>query len=305
MLRESQSHLNGSGSGHETIKVRLMGQPDYTDTNHLQPSQDLVLICQQKKTEPPGLFLRPCCHQQQVCEVVKEFQLHAPHVLALLLGHVQKNVRSPLATRAMHFPGLLGKLSPHRRHLADLSFRAEVRGDWKWITPLAWWFIMTFPWLQVLSYTLPQLFFCFTLWLMLANSPTRKAIKWFPERKRSCWGLQASMPDAQGNSLGCSSAEFYSYCPRMCYDFCFFCTVYPWYDMLLFIGADFPTLLYCWPAFISSLTLLTLASIWQFNTLHHSAMLTLRTDVELIAGFLFPIFEVTNSCPSLNPERFF
>lgn len=41
---------------------------------------------------------------------------------------------------------------------------------------------------------------------------------------------------------------------------------------------------YCWPAF-TSLTLLTLASIWQLNTLHYSAMFTVRTDMQLIAAF--------------------
>lgn len=188
--------------------------------------------------------------------------------------------------------------------LTSLS-RAEVKGGWKWITSLAWWFIRTFPWHQVLSYALPLFFLYFALWLMLENSPTRKVIKWLPARKGGCWGLQASMPDAQGNNLGCLDAEFYNYCSRMCYDFCFSCTVYTRCDMFLFIGADLPTLLYCWPAFISSLTLLTLASIWQLNTLHHSAAFALRTDVELITDFLFPFLEVTGNCPSLNPERFF
>ena len=97
--------------------------------------------------------------------------------------------------RVMHFPGLLGKLSPHRRHLSDLSSRAEVKGDWKWITSLVRWFITTFPWHQVLSYTLTLLFLYLTFWLMLENSPTRKEIKWFPEREKeavevSNWACQ-------------------------------------------------------------------------------------------------------------------
>lgn len=56
---------------------------------------------------------------------MKEFQLHAPQVLALLMGHVQKNQQNPLATRVMHSPSLLSKLSPHRRHLSDLSFQGR------------------------------------------------------------------------------------------------------------------------------------------------------------------------------------
>lgn len=61
---------------------------------------------------------------------------------------------------------------------------------------------------------------------------------------------------------------------------------------------------YCWPVFTSSLTLLTLASTWQLNTLHYSVTFAIRTDMELIAAFLYPIYEVTWNCPCLNPARF-
>lgn len=112
------------------------------------------------------------------------------------------------------------------------------------------------------------------------------------------------MQDALGNNLGCPSAESTTLAQVCELWFLFFPhSVYMMWHAL-FIGADLSALLYCWPAFISSLTLLTLASIWQLNTLHHSATFTLRTDVELITAILFPIFEVTGSCPSLNLKDF-
>lgn len=73
---------------------------------------------------------------------------------------------------------------------------------------------------------------------------------------------------------------------------------------LLFIVTYLSLVLYCWPAFTSSLTLLTPDSIWQLNTLDYSATFAIRTDTELIAAFLFPIYEVTWNCPCLNPARF-
>lgn len=73
---------------------------------------------------------------------------------------------------------------------------------------------------------------------------------------------------------------------------------------LLFTETYLSVILYCWPAFTSSLTLLTLDSIWQLNTLDYSETFTIRTDMELIAAFLFPIYKVTWNCPCLNLARF-
>lgn len=97
----------------------------------------------------------------------------------------------------LYFPSQLGKPNPHRRHLSDLSFQGWGQRWLKWTTSLVWWFIMAFPWHQVLSYTESVLLTFYTLWLMLENSATREAIKWFPERKGGYWGLQVSMQDAQ------------------------------------------------------------------------------------------------------------
>lgn len=58
-------------------------------------------------------------------EVIKEGQLHGSQVLALVIGNAQKNLQNHLATRALHVPGQLGQLSPHRRHLSDLSFQGR------------------------------------------------------------------------------------------------------------------------------------------------------------------------------------
>lgn len=77
--------------------------------------------------------------------------------------NVRKNLQNPLATIALNFPSQLGKLSPHRRHLADLSFQGRGQRAWKWITALVWWFIMAFPWHQVLSYTDSALLILYTL----------------------------------------------------------------------------------------------------------------------------------------------
>lgn len=104
---------------------------------------------------------------------------------------------------------------------------------------------------------------------------------------------------------GCPTKEFLQLLSKcVSYDFCFFshCVYTRWHA--LFIGTDLSTPLYCWPPFISSLTLLTLAGVWQLNTLYHYNIRS-RTDVELIAAFLFPIFEVTHSWPSLSPVGFF
>lgn len=104
---------------------------------------------------------------------------------------------------------------------------------------------------------------------------------------------------------GCPTKEFLQLLPKsVSYDFCFLPhSVYMrWHA--LFIETDLSTLLYCWPAFFSSLTLLTLAGVWQLNTLYHCNIRS-RTNVELIAAFSFPIFEVTRSWPSLSPVGFF
>lgn len=157
----------------------------------------------------------------------------------------------------------------------------------------------------MVSYTGSAILIFYTVWLMLENSPTRGVIKWFPERKRSIevsmWTQEMpqeitwDVPARNSTTIAWVSELRFLFVPH---------TVYMMWHAS-FTGADLPTLLHCWPAFISALTLLTLASIWQLNTLHHSATFTLRTDMELIAAFLFPIFEVTSSCPRLNPERFF
>lgn len=94
-----------------------------------------------------------------------------------------EDIAKSFGHQALHFSSQLGKLSPHRRHPLTSLSRAEVKGDWKWITSLVWSPIMAFPWHQVLSYPGSALLIFYSLWLMLANSPTRKAIKWFPGRK--------------------------------------------------------------------------------------------------------------------------
>lgn len=140
---------------------------------------------------------------------------------------------------------------------------------------------------------------------MLANSAIRKVIKWLPEKKGGWWSVQVHTEDAQGNNLRMSHQRIPATPAQVCeLWFLFFshCVYTRWHA--LFIGTDLSTLLYCWPPFISSLTLLTLAGVWQLNTLYHYSIHS-RTDVELIAAFLFPIFEVTHSWPSLSPVGFF
>lgn len=112
--------------------------------------------------------------------VWRNYQLHSPQDLALLTGHIQKTLQNPLAPKAC-----ISQVS----WANSAHARAEVKGDWKWITSLVWWLIMAFPWHQVLSYPGSALLIFYTLWLMLENFPTREAIKWFPERKGGYWGL--------------------------------------------------------------------------------------------------------------------
>lgn len=83
----------------------------------------------------------------------------------------------------------------------------------------------------------------------------------------------------RGNNMALSSAFLQLLCSQV------MTLVSPWYAILYLLQHIYLFFYYCWPAFISSLTLLTLASIWQLNTLHYSAMFTIRTDMQLIAAF--------------------
>lgn len=143
-----------------------MGQLEWAVTNHLKLSQNLCSHANTSKKEP--LCLRNFCFRGLAVASGKCLRLRR-NLAALSSSHcttyrnVRKNLQNPLATIALNFPSQLGKLSPHRRHLADLSFQGRGQRAWKWITASVWWFIMAFPWHQVLSYTDSALLILYTL----------------------------------------------------------------------------------------------------------------------------------------------
>lgn len=108
------------------------------------------------------------------------------------------------------------------------------------------------------------------------------------------WGnyiFNYRLPSSVENFCHCYVSQFQSRFPHMV-----------WH--LLFIAIYLSLPLYYGQLFTSSLTLLTFDNIWQLNTDNYSATFTIRTDMELIAAFLFPICQVTWNCPWLNPARF-
>lgn len=148
-------------------------------------------------------------------------------------------------------------------------------------SPPRWWFVTAFPWHKVLSYNDSALLIFYTLTDVKRILSQGRQVSDFQRGKGAVevpkWACQMprDVPTQNSATIAQECELWFLFFPHSVYTM--------WHA--LFTEADLSTLLYCWPAFISPLTLLTLASIWQLNTLHHSATFTPRTDVELIAAF--------------------